>query len=126
MRKPMNGQRKLSNAAFQRTGSTSHQRRIAALGPSANRPATTQHTGPYRSSLTRRVQSSRRVYGLGEQARARVLDRFARRYDPPMKTDFRVQLSFQICRSYADLLESTRLVEDLGYTAMFRGDHLLP
>ena len=26
----------------------------------------------------------------------------------------------------ADLLESTRLVEDLGFTAMFRGDHLLP
>jgi alkanesulfonate monooxygenase SsuD/methylene tetrahydromethanopterin reductase-like flavin-dependent oxidoreductase (luciferase family) len=40
--------------------------------------------------------------------------------------DFRVQLSFQICRSYRDLLESTRLVEDLGFTAMFRGDHLLP
>ena len=25
-----------------------------------------------------------------------------------------------------DLLESTRLAEDLGFTAMFRGDHLLP
>jgi alkanesulfonate monooxygenase len=54
------------------------------------------------------------------------LERHAQRYDPPMKPDFRVQLSFQICRSYADLLESTRLAEDLGYTAMFRGDHLLP
>jgi alkanesulfonate monooxygenase len=43
-----------------------------------------------------------------------------------MPPDFRVQLSFQICRSYRDLLESTRLVEDLGFTAMFRGDHLLP
>jgi alkanesulfonate monooxygenase len=40
--------------------------------------------------------------------------------------DFRVQLSFQICRSYTDLLESTRLAEELGFTAMFRGDHLLP
>jgi len=40
--------------------------------------------------------------------------------------EFRVQLSFQICRSYRDLLESTRFVEDLGFTAMFRGDHLLP
>jgi alkanesulfonate monooxygenase SsuD/methylene tetrahydromethanopterin reductase-like flavin-dependent oxidoreductase (luciferase family) len=43
-----------------------------------------------------------------------------------MRPDFRVQLSFQICRSYADLLESTRLVEELGFSAMFRGDHLLP
>jgi alkanesulfonate monooxygenase SsuD/methylene tetrahydromethanopterin reductase-like flavin-dependent oxidoreductase (luciferase family) len=49
-----------------------------------------------------------------------------RRYDPPMTPDFRSQLSFQICRSYRDLLESTRLLEELGYTAMFRGDHLLP
>jgi alkanesulfonate monooxygenase SsuD/methylene tetrahydromethanopterin reductase-like flavin-dependent oxidoreductase (luciferase family) len=40
--------------------------------------------------------------------------------------EFRIQLSFQICRSYRDLLESTRLAEDLGFTAMFRGDHLLP
>ena len=43
-----------------------------------------------------------------------------------MTPEFRAQLSFQICRSYADLLESTRVVEDLGFTAMFRGDHLLP
>jgi alkanesulfonate monooxygenase len=43
-----------------------------------------------------------------------------------MAPEFRVQLSFQICRSYRDLLESTRLAEDLGFTAMFRGDHLLP
>jgi alkanesulfonate monooxygenase SsuD/methylene tetrahydromethanopterin reductase-like flavin-dependent oxidoreductase (luciferase family) len=40
--------------------------------------------------------------------------------------EFRLQLSFQICRSYRDLLESTRLAEELGFTAMFRGDHLLP
>jgi len=49
-----------------------------------------------------------------------------RGYDPRMAPEFRAQLSFQICRSYADLLESTRLLEELGFTAMFRGDHLLP
>lgn len=43
-----------------------------------------------------------------------------------MAPEFRVQLSFQVCRAYRDLLESTRLVEELGFTAMFRGDHLLP
>ncbi len=43
-----------------------------------------------------------------------------------MPPDFRIQLSFQICRSYRDLLEATRLAEDLGFTAMFRGDHVLP
>jgi alkanesulfonate monooxygenase SsuD/methylene tetrahydromethanopterin reductase-like flavin-dependent oxidoreductase (luciferase family) len=43
-----------------------------------------------------------------------------------MAPEFRVQLSFQICRSYHDLLESTRYVEDAGFAAMFRGDHLLP
>ena len=47
-------------------------------------------------------------------------------YDPEVTPEFRVQVSFQICRSYRDLLESTRLAEDLGFTAMFRGDHLLP
>ena len=40
--------------------------------------------------------------------------------------EFRVQLSFQICRSYRDMLESTRFLEDAGFAAMFRGDHLLP
>lgn len=55
-----------------------------------------------------------------------VIAAMRRRYDPPVAPEFRVQLSFQICRSYRDLLESTRLVEDLGFTAMFRGDHLLP
>src|SRR4029077_18347638 len=48
------------------------------------------------------------------------------RYDHSVAPEFRSQLSFQICRSYRDLLESTRLLEELGFTAMFRGDHLLP
>jgi alkanesulfonate monooxygenase len=43
-----------------------------------------------------------------------------------VKPEFRVQLSFQICRSYRDMLESTRFLEDHGFSAMFRGDHLLP
>lgn len=43
-----------------------------------------------------------------------------------MPLEFRLMLGFQICRSYKDLLESTRAAEDLGFTAMFRGDHLLP
>ena len=43
-----------------------------------------------------------------------------------MPPEFRAQLSFQICRSYRDMLASTRLLEDHGFTAMFRGDHLLP
>ena len=42
-----------------------------------------------------------------------------------MPIDFRLMLGFEICRSYRDVLESTKAAEDLGFTAMFRGDHLL-
>jgi len=42
-----------------------------------------------------------------------------------MTIEFRLMLGYEIYRSYRDLRESTRAGEDLGFTAMFRGDHLL-
>jgi len=42
-RKPNAGQNHVSNARLMRAGSTSHQIRIAARGPTANRAAITQH-----------------------------------------------------------------------------------
>jgi alkanesulfonate monooxygenase SsuD/methylene tetrahydromethanopterin reductase-like flavin-dependent oxidoreductase (luciferase family) len=42
-----------------------------------------------------------------------------------MAPEFRLMLGYEIYRSYRDLVESTKAGEDMGFTAMFRGDHLL-
>jgi F420-dependent oxidoreductase-like protein len=47
------------------------------------------------------------------------------RYDLAVPLEFRLMLGFDVFRSYRDLLASAKAAEDLGFAAVFRGDHLL-